>query len=104
MIRGFPGGTSGKEPSCQCRRCERLGFSPWVGKIPWRRAWQPTPAFLPDESMDRGAWQDIVHGVAQSQKRLKRLSRLACMEEIKKTQRLSVQSKFPSYPGLCAVE
>ena len=23
---------------------------PWVGKIPWRRAWQPTPAFLPGES------------------------------------------------------
>ena len=26
------------------------GFDPWVGKIPWRRAWQPTPAFLPGES------------------------------------------------------
>ena len=25
-------------------------FSPWVGKIPWRRAWQPTPVFLPGES------------------------------------------------------
>ena len=31
---GFPGGTSGKEPTCQCRRCKRLGFDPWVGKIP----------------------------------------------------------------------
>ena len=28
----------------------RRGFDPWVGKIPWRRAWQPTPAFLPGES------------------------------------------------------
>ena len=28
----------------------RLGFNPWVGKIPWRRAWQPTPVFLPGES------------------------------------------------------
>ena len=28
----------------------RHGFSPWVGKIPWRRAWQPTPVFLPGES------------------------------------------------------
>ena len=44
---GFPGGTSGKEPACQCRRC---GLSPWVGKIPLRRAWQPTPVFLPRES------------------------------------------------------
>ena len=27
-----------------------LGFDPWVGKIPYRRAWQPTPVFLPGES------------------------------------------------------
>ena len=26
---------------------ERPGFNRWVGKIPWRRAWQPTPVFLP---------------------------------------------------------
>ena len=26
------------------------GFNPWVRKIPWRRAWQPTPVFLPGES------------------------------------------------------
>ena len=31
-------------------QCWRLGFDPWVGKIPCRRAWQPTPAFLPGES------------------------------------------------------
>ena len=47
---GFPGGTSGKEHACQCRRHKRLGFDPLVGKIPWRRAWQPTPVFLPGES------------------------------------------------------
>ena len=46
----FPGGTSGKEPTCQCRRCKRPGFNPWVGKIPWKRKWQPTPVFLPGES------------------------------------------------------
>ena len=28
-------------------QCRRLDFDPWVGKIPWRRAWQPTPVFLP---------------------------------------------------------
>ena len=32
----------------------RLGFHPWVGKIPWRRAWQPTPVFLPGKY--RGQW------------------------------------------------
>ena len=47
---GFPGGTSCKEPARQCRRCKRHGFSPWAGKIPWRRKWPPTPVFLPGES------------------------------------------------------
>ena len=47
---GFPGGTSGKEPACQWRRQKRLGFYPWVGKMPWRRKWQPTPVFLPGKS------------------------------------------------------
>ena len=47
---GFPDGASGKEHACQCRRHKRCGFDPSVGKIPWRRAWQPTPVFLPEES------------------------------------------------------
>ena len=33
-----------------CLQRRRPMFSPWVGKIPWRRAWQPTPVFLPGES------------------------------------------------------
>ena len=33
-----------------CLQCRRPGFSPWVGKIPWRREWQPTPVFWPGES------------------------------------------------------
>ena len=48
---GFPGDTSGKEPACQCRRCKRQGFSPQTRKIPWRWVWQPTPVFLPGESL-----------------------------------------------------
>ena len=48
--KGFPGGTGAKEPACQCRRRKRCRFDPWVGKIPWRRAQQPTPVFLPGES------------------------------------------------------
>ena len=39
-----------KEPACQCRRCKRQGFGPWVRKVPWRRAWRPPPVFLPGES------------------------------------------------------
>ena len=47
---GFPGGPHNKEPHCQCSRLESRGFDPWVGKIPWRRKWQPTPVFLAGES------------------------------------------------------
>ena len=43
-------GASGKGPACQCRRWQVQGFHPWVVKIPWGRAWQPTPVFLPAES------------------------------------------------------
>ena len=34
-------------PRWQCRRSR---FNTWVGKIPWRREWLPTPVFLPGES------------------------------------------------------
>ena len=47
---GFPGGTSGKELACQCRRPKRCGFDPWIRNIPWRSKWQPTPGFLPGKS------------------------------------------------------
>ena len=45
----FSGDTSGKEPACQCGRLKRRQFNPWIWKIPWRKAWQPTPVFLPGE-------------------------------------------------------
>ena len=47
---GLPRWLSGKESTCPCRRCKRCGLDRWVRKIPWRRAWQPTPEFLPGES------------------------------------------------------
>ena len=46
-FQGLAGGASGKEPTCQCRRCKRGGFDPWVRKIPWRKKWHTTPIFLP---------------------------------------------------------
>ena len=50
MLMGFPRWLSGKESACQCGRHRKCEFDPWVGKIPWRRTWQPTPVFLPGES------------------------------------------------------
>ena len=51
FLKGFPGGSVVKKSACQCRRCV---FNPWVGKILWRRIWQPTPVFLPGESPRTG--------------------------------------------------
>jgi len=48
---GFPGGTKGKEFACQFGRHKRCRFDSWVGKIPGRRTWQPTPVLLPRESL-----------------------------------------------------
>ena len=60
---GFPGGASDKESACQCKRLKRCGFDPWVRKIPWKRAWQTTPVFLPEESHgQRSLVGYIVHG------------------------------------------
>ena len=67
---GFPGGASGKEPACQCSRCRRHRFDPWVRKIPCRRKWQPTPIFLPGESHGQ-------RSLAKSRTWLKQLSRHA---------------------------
>ena len=45
-----PGGAGSEEPVCQCWSHKRHTFNTWVGKIPRRRAWHPTPIFLPGES------------------------------------------------------
>ena len=47
LFQELPRWLSGKESACQCRRCKRCRFDPWVRKIPWRRKWQPTLVFLP---------------------------------------------------------
>jgi len=49
LLWHFPGGTSGKEPVCQCRRHKRHRFDPWIGKILWKREWQPAPVLLPGQ-------------------------------------------------------
>ena len=73
-LEGFPGGTSGKEPACQCRRCKRLGLSCWVATIPWRRNSSPRQYSCLENPVDRGAWwvnpssQRLKHGVTPKHK------------------------------------
>ena len=56
----YSGGSAGKNI---CLQCGRLGFNPWVGKIPWRREQLPTPVFQPGEFHG-------VYGVTKSRTRL----------------------------------
>ena len=67
-LQGFPSGTSGQGPTCQCRR---RGFDPWGRKIPGGRAWPPTPVFLPGEAHGQRSLAGLVHGVAKNWTRLK---------------------------------
>jgi len=69
----FPGGTSVKEPACQCRKHKRCRFDPLFGKIPWRKNGNPLRYSCPKNSVDRRAWWATVHRVLKSQTRLKRL-------------------------------
>ena len=56
-VHDFSDGSSGEEPNCQCKRCKRCGSDPWVGKIPWRRAWNLTAVFLLGEPH---GWMSLV--------------------------------------------
>ena len=44
----------------------RDSFDPWVGKVCWRRAWQPTPEFLPAESHGQRSLQVMIHAGKES--------------------------------------
>ena len=58
-----------KNPPANAGDIKRLGFYPWVGKIPWRRAWQPLLVFLLRESQGQRILSigTTVHRVAMSQ-------------------------------------
>ena len=61
-FQGLPGGASGKESAWPRGRPKRHGFHPWVGKIPWRSAWQPLQYACLENPMHRGVWQATAHG------------------------------------------
>ena len=68
-IRGLiPGGSDGKSI---CLQCGRPGFDPWVGQIPWRRKWQPTPVLLPGKSHGQRSLAGCGPWVAKSRTQLR---------------------------------
>ena len=67
LSRGFPGGASSNESTCQCRQCKKHWFDFWVKKIPWRKS------SCLQNLMDRGTWRARVHRVSKSWTQLNRL-------------------------------
>ena len=65
--KGFPGGSDGKESACNAGD---MGSIPGLGRSP--REWNCNPLQYSclEISMDRGAWQAIVHGAAKNRKQL----------------------------------
>ena len=84
---GFPGGASDKEPTYQWRRCKRHGFDPWVEKIPWRRAWQPSPGHFSSVHSLSYVWLFVIPWTASRQAYLSvtnsmSLLKLMCSESV----------------------
>ena len=77
-LKGFPGGTSGKGPTCQCIKFRRHGFNPWSGSSPGRGHILAQCSCL-ENPVDRGAWLAVAHRVTKSQTWLKQLRTLLCI-------------------------
>ena len=79
ISHGFPRATSGKEHACYCMSRKRLGFDPWVGKIPWRREWQSILVFLAGECC---GWRSLAGnspGGCKESDMTERLSTQSCL-------------------------
>ena len=63
---GLPGGPSGKEPACQCRRRKRLGSIPGLGRSPGGEYGNPLQYSCLENPMDRGSWWAMIQGVTKS--------------------------------------
>ena len=111
LVLGLPRWLSGKESACQFRRHE---FDLWIWKIPWRRKWQPTPAFLPGKfhgqrsmvgcspwghkESDTTEWLNT-HTHTHSGYKECSLNDLSSPENIKYDKRLHPGTNEPSYCG-----
>ena len=79
---GFPGGPSGKEPTCQCRRQIDVSSIPGLGRSPEGGHGNPLQYSCLENAIDREVCWVTIHRTAKSQTWLKRLSRHTCMQKI----------------------
>ena len=66
---GFLGGAMVKNPPYNAGATADVVFSPWVGKMPWRRTDSPLQYSCLENPMDRGAWRATVHRLRKSRTR-----------------------------------
>ena len=74
ILRGFPGGSVGKQSSCNAADTKDAGSFPGLGRTPGGGRGNPLQYSCLENLMDRRAWRVTVHGIAKSQTRLKQLS------------------------------
>ena len=67
ILESFQGGTNGKKSACQCRRCRRHRFDPWLERSPGVGNGDPLQYSCLENSTDRGVWWGTIHGVPKSQ-------------------------------------
>ena len=96
---GFPGGASGKEPACQCKR---RGFEPWVKKIV-RGHGNPLQYSCLEKPLGRGAWQVTGYRIAQSWTRLKSLKHARTYGMYESDQLCGCYSRVQFLGNLCEV-
>ena len=70
LRRGFPGGTSGREPACSAGAIRDAGSIPGSGRSPVEERGNLLQYSCLENPMDSGAWWATVHGVVKSQTRL----------------------------------
>ena len=96
IVKTVPRWLSGKEPTCQWRSHRRCRFNAQVGKITWRRKWQPTIVFLPEKSHGQ---KSLVGYSACSHKELDMTGVIECGHEHRWSQEV-LDSPFGRRPKL----
>ena len=99
------------QPACQCRRCKRCRFNPWVGKIPWSRKWQPIPVLLPGKFHKQGSleghspqgckklsWAQLSTLIHTPAKNMGKSMEPLCIETIKDTQKMNITILCSFFP------
>ena len=107
-IMSIFGAGNGTPLQYSCLQCGRPGFDPWVGKIPWRRSWQPTPVLLPGESHGQrslGGYSPWGHKELDTTEQLSTARRIKLNVQVRHNKRLRTEIiKWNNYNNILKKE